>query len=129
MNNAKILIIDDDATLRRALHKRLTAAGYETAFATDGLTAMNTALKEEPDLVLLDLGLPAGDGFVVMERLQKNTKLACIPIIVISGREVRVNKERALAAGAIAFFQKPPDNGLLMETIEHALKESGALSH
>ncbi len=128
MNKPKILIIDDDNNMRVALHRRLKAAGYETAFATDGLTAMNAALKEKPDLVLLDLGLPAGDGFVVMERFQKNTKLSCVPVIVLSGREVRVNKDRALASGACAFFQKPPDNESLMAAIEQTLKESGALS-
>jgi DNA-binding response OmpR family regulator len=128
VNKPKILIIDDDSDIRRALHVRLKAAGYETAFATDGLTAMNAALKEAPDLVLLDIGLPAGDGFVVMERFRKNTRLSCIPIIVLTAREVRANKDRAMAAGATAFFQKPPDNASLMAAIEQALKESGALT-
>jgi DNA-binding response OmpR family regulator len=128
MNKLKILIIDDDNNMRVALNRRLKAAGYETAFAADGMNAMNVALKEEPDLVLLDLGLPAGDGFVVMERFQKNAKLACIPIIVLTGREVRMNRDRALASGACAFFQKPPDNESLMAAIDQTLKESGAWS-
>ncbi len=128
MNKPKILIIDDDDNMRRALNKRLKAIGYETLFATDGLSATTTAFKEVPDLVLLDLGLPAGDGFVVMERLRKNTKLSGIPIIVLTAREVRGNKERALAAGACAFFQKPPDPAILMAVIDRALRESGALA-
>lgn len=121
MSKAKILIIDDDNDLRRALHIRLRSHGYETVFASDGLSAMKTALKETPDLILLDLGLPAGDGFVVMERLQKNTKLSCIPVIVLTARECKGNQERAIAAGCTAFFQKPADNGELMEAIEKAL--------
>jgi DNA-binding response OmpR family regulator len=128
MNKPKILIIDDDDNMRRALNKRLKAIGYETLFATDGLSATTTAFKELPDLVLLDLGLPAGDGFVVMERFRKNTKLSGIPVIVLTAREVRGNKERALAAGACAFFQKPPDTAELMVVIERVLKESGALA-
>ena len=127
MNKPKILIIDDDNDMRRALHIRLRSHGYDTVFATDGLSAMKTALKEVPDLILLDLGLPAGDGFVVMERLQKNTRLSCIPVIVLTARECRGNQERALAAGCCAFFQKPADNGELMSAIEKALRESGAL--
>lgn len=127
MNKIKILIIDDDDNMRRALHIRFKAAGYDTAFAADGLTAMNAALKEEPDLVVLDLGLPAGDGFVVMERFRKNTKLSCVPVIVLTAREVRANEDRALAAGASAFFQKPADNELLLAAIGQALKESGAV--
>ena len=128
MNKPKILIIDDDNDMRRALHIRLRSHGYDTVFASDGLTAINTALKEIPDLVLLDLGLPAGDGFVVMDRLQKNTRLSCIPVIVLTARECRGNQEKALAAGCSAFFQKPADNGELMSAIEKALRESGALT-
>jgi len=127
MSKAKILIIDDDNDMRKALHIRLRSHGYETVFASDGLSAIKAALKEVPDLILLDLGLPAGDGFVVMERLQKNTRLSCIPVIVLTARDCRGNREKALAAGCCAFFQKPADNGELMGAIEKALKESGAL--
>jgi len=124
MSKAKVLIIDDDNDMRRALHIRLKAQGYDTTFATDGMSAIGVALKESPDLILLDLGLPAGDGFVVMERLQKNIKLSCIPIIVLTAREVRGNQDKATAAGCFAFFQKPADNEKLMETIERALRET-----
>lgn len=127
MSKAKILIIDDDNDMRKGLHIRLRSHGYDTVFATDGLSAIKTALKETPDLILLDLGLPAGDGFVVMERLQKNTKLSCIPVIVLTARDCRGNQEKAIAAGCCAFFQKPADNGELMSAIEKALKESGAM--
>jgi CheY-like chemotaxis protein len=127
MSNPKILIIDDDNDIRRALHIRLRSHGYDTVFAGDGLTAINTALKESPDLILLDLGLPAGDGFVVMERFQKNTRLSHIPVIVLTARECRGNQEKAVAAGCFAFFQKPADNGELMSAVEKALKQSGAL--
>jgi DNA-binding response OmpR family regulator len=125
MQKLKILVVDDDSDMRRALHIRLRAHGYDTVFATDGLLAMTTALKESPDLILLDLGLPAGDGFVVLERLQKNTKLSCIPVIVLTARESRANKEKALAAGACAYLQKPAENEELIAAIEKALKESG----
>jgi DNA-binding response OmpR family regulator len=122
MSKAKILIIDDDSNMRRALNVRLKAEGYETIFAADGFSATTTALKEVPDLVLLDLGLPAGDGFVVMERFQGNSKLCGIPIIVLTAREVQGNKDRAIASGAYAFFQKPPDNERLMSTIGRVLE-------
>jgi CheY-like chemotaxis protein len=127
MKQPKILIIDDDNDHRRALHIRLRSRGYGTVFAGDGLSAVNTALKETPDLILLDLGLPAGDGFVVMERFQKNTMLSHIPVIVLTARECRGNQGKALAAGCFAFFQKPADTGELMSAVERALTESGAL--
>jgi len=117
----KILIIEDDADLRRGLNVRLRASEYETAFASDAVTALGIAKKEEPDLILLDLGLPGGGGFVVLERMQYIASLACIPVIVVSASDPKTNEQRALDAGAVAFFQKPVDNEQLMKAIQRAL--------
>jgi two-component system KDP operon response regulator KdpE len=117
----KILIIEDDADLRRALNVRLRASDYETAFASDAIMALSIAKKEVPDLILLDLGLPGGDGFLVLERMKNITSLACTPVIVVSARDPQTNEKRALAAGAEAFFQKPVDNDQLMTAIRRAL--------
>jgi DNA-binding response OmpR family regulator len=94
----------------------LRANGYDTFFAADSITAISEARKHMPDLIILDLGLPAGDGFIVMERLRGpvNMDLAQIPVIVVSGRDLRGNKERALKAGAKAFLQKPWDDDELL---------------
>lgn len=80
--------------------------------------------KHEPDLILLDLGLPAGDGFVVMERLKSVPALAIIPIVVVSGRAGAANRERALKAGAKAFLEKLVDNAELLAVIRQALGET-----
>lgn len=121
--NKRILIIEDDPDVRLGYHIRLKANNYDTFFAADGLTSMTEARKHQPDLIILDLGLPAGDGFVVMERLKVNTQLAAIPIIVVSGRDPHANRERALTAGAIAFLQKPVDNDELLAIVRQALGE------
>src|ERR1700690_780022 len=110
MSNKKILIADDDPDVRQAMHVRLKVNGYETFFAADAVTSIVEALKHNPDLIILDLGMPAGDGFLVMERLQNIPSLAVIPIIVVSSRDARANRERAVKAGAKAFLQKPVDN-------------------
>ncbi len=125
MGRAKILIVEDDEDFRRSLSLRLRAQNYEIAFAGDAFAAITAASKEQPSLILLDLGLPAGDGFVVMERLQKSPSLSCIPVIVITCREPWKNRERALKAGACAFFQKPPDNYELMDAIRNVLASQG----
>jgi DNA-binding response OmpR family regulator len=86
------------------------------------------ARKEVPDLIILDVGLPAGDGFLVLERMRGLADLAAIPVIVLSARDPAGNKQRAIDAGAVAFFQKPPDNHEFLGAIRQALGETTALS-
>lgn len=124
MNGNKILIIEDDQDMRRGLNVRLRASEYKTAFASDAVMALSVAKKEKPDLILLDLGLPGGDGFLVLERMKNVGLLASTPVIVISARDPKTNEKRALDAGAEAFFQKPVDNDQLMKAIWRALGEN-----
>jgi DNA-binding response OmpR family regulator len=126
MDKAKILIVDDDPDLRRGLNLRLRANQYDTAYAADGFSAIAMAQKEQPDLIILDLGLPAGDGFVVLERLQQNATLSSIPVIVLTARDPQGTREQTLRAGATAFFQKPVDNGRLLSAIRTTLGMSNA---
>jgi DNA-binding response OmpR family regulator len=115
----KILVIEDDAVARRILDVRLRQSGFEIAFAFDAVTAVAMARSESPHLILLDLGLPGGDGFVVMERLSRIQTLAHIPVIVLTSRETA--REQAMAAGADAFIEKTADLDELVETIRKLL--------
>jgi len=124
MANSKIMIVDDDPDLRQALRLRLRANKYETVNAVDGYSAIALAYKEHPDLIILDLGLPAGDGFVVLDRLQKDDKLSTIPVIVLTARDPQSSERRALHSGASAFFQKPADNAELLEVIRATLSQN-----
>ena len=121
MSGNKILVIEDDHDIRRGLNVRLRASDYETVFASDAVMALSIAKKEAPDLILLDLGLPGGDGFVVLERMRNIASLAFTPVIVVSARDPKTNEKRALDAGAEAFLQKPVDNDKLMKAIQRAL--------
>jgi two-component system KDP operon response regulator KdpE len=121
MSKPKILVVDDDPDLVRAMRLRLRANNYEVTTASDGYTAIASAQKERPALIILDLGLPVGDGFVVLDRLQNNDSLSSVPVIVLSARDPQSNEERALKAGAAAFFQKPADNDELMNAIRLSL--------
>lgn len=123
MSKPKILVVDDDPDLVRALRLRLRANDYQIATASDGYTAIASAQKEKPDLIILDLGLPAGDGFVVLERLQNSDTLAGVPVIVLSARDPQSNEEKALKAGASAYFQKPADNDELLNSIRVSLPQ------
>ena len=126
MNRAKIMIVDDDPELRTALKVRLRANQYDTVSACDGYSAIALAQKEHPNLILLDLGLPAGDGYVVLKRLQDSDNLSHIPVIVLTARDPQANEDRSLEAGAAAFFQKPADNHELLEVIQATLRNASA---
>jgi len=108
MERAKILIVDDDPDLRRALKIRLRANHYDTVQASDGYSAIAVAQKEQPDLIILDLGLPAGDGFAVLKRLQDSDPLSNIPVIVLTALDPLYNGLKCVLAGATAFFRSRP---------------------
>jgi DNA-binding response OmpR family regulator len=121
MADKKILIVEDDPDVRQGLSLRLRANGYDIFTAADVVTSVIEARKHQPDLIILDLGLPAGDGFLVIDRLKAVEALAAIPIIVVSARTGAPNQERALKAGVKAFLQKPVDNAELLAVIRQTL--------
>jgi two-component system KDP operon response regulator KdpE len=84
MTNNKILIVDDDPDICLGMEVRLQANHDDTFFATDAVSTLRQAHKHESDLIILDVGLPNGDGFVVLEKLKVWPSLAMIPIIVVS---------------------------------------------
>lgn len=124
MTTNKILIIEDDQDVVRAMAVRLKAHGYDLVVARDAISAISTARKEKPDLIILDLGLPGGDGFVVMERLRALVDFVLVPVIVVSARDPKTNESRALKAGACNFFQKPFDSAELLTAILNVLMKS-----
>ena len=122
VQRAKIMVVDDDHDLRQALSLRLRANHYDTVNVCDGYSAIAMAQKEKPHLIILDLGLPAGDGFTVLRNLRRYPALAVIPVIVLTARDPEANEKRTLDSGAIAFFQKPADNEELLGVIRASLQ-------
>ncbi|WP_407344129.1 response regulator [Pengzhenrongella phosphoraccumulans] len=119
---AKILIVEDDDDLRRGMMLRLRAFGYEVAAAQDGVTAVSVALAENPDLVLLDIGLPGGDGLTVLERYASLPELSALPVIVLTGRDPRATEPEVRRFDVAAFLRKPVENDVLASTIALALR-------
>ena len=118
-----ILLIEDEAAMRRFLRASLTGNGYqlvEAGTASDGLAQ---AAARNPDLILLDLGLPDLDGLTVTERLREWAKT---PIIVLSAREQEDDKVRALDAGADDYLTKPFGVSELLARIRVALRHAAA---
>ena len=116
----KILIVEDDQSIAKALASRLKNAGYEVNIAPDALTGLEVALKTLPDLVILDISLPAGNGFTVAERIQSLIPTAT-PLIFLTASNQPGLRDKAKELGAEAFFHKPYDADDLLGAIQLAL--------
>jgi len=127
MAEKKILLVDDDKDVLHVLNLRLKSQGYLVAVASDAITAVSAARKEKPDLIVLDIGLPGGDGFIVMKRLQSLYEFVLTPIIVVSARDAAATKDSALKAGAVAYFQKPIKTKDFLAAIQRALGQTSVL--
>lgn len=121
MSAKTILIVEDDKDLMLAMSVRLIAQGYTTLSAPDAASAIQMAAMRKPDLILMDLGLPDSNGFVVMEVVSQLKSAANLPIIVVSARPADVYRDAAILAGARDYFQKPFDNDALMAAIQREL--------
>ena len=121
MESKKILIIDDDRVSLLSISAKLRASGFRTAAAADAIMATTIAKQENPDLIILDINLPGGDGITVMKHMSSINTLSLTPIIIITGTESESLKKRALESGAVAFFQKPLNLNDLMETVQKIL--------
>jgi len=118
----RVLVIEDDADQSRALTQRLRFEGYDSAAAADVPGAVRMARIHQPDLIILDLGLPGGDGYLVVDRLKAMPELAAIPILVLSARDAAQEKMKALEAGAFAYFQKPIANVALRRALTFGMR-------
>jgi two-component system, chemotaxis family, chemotaxis protein CheY len=116
----KVLLVDDDNTVLLNTGVRLKGMGYIVYTAKDAVSAISAVRKNEPDVVVLDISLPAGDGFLVAERLQSLVGSAATPIIFITASENPELRERAKKLGAVGFLKKPFDATSLADAIEMA---------
>lgn len=128
MHSKTILIVDDDPNLVLGLSVWLRANGYRVVSAADAASAISMTLNEKPDLLILDLGLPAEDGFTVLERLKELTSAGALPTIMLSARNPDGNDDKALQAGAVAYFQKPPNSREFLRAVRQTLGERFSLS-
>ena len=102
----KILFVEDEQALQRAMGDMLEQAGYKMLKALDGETGLAMAKKEVPDLILLDLILPKKNGFEFLEELKKDASAKNIPVIVLTNLEGSAEVERALSLGATTYLVK-----------------------
>lgn len=123
----RILIIEDDEKIAKALELRIRNAGYQTAVASDGYAGVSAVPKTNPDLVLLDINMPAGNGFTVAERIRSISPKP-MPIVFITASKKPEFFDRALALGASGYIEKPYNSAQVLALLENVLKHQPNVS-
>ena len=127
MSHEQILIVEDDADVCLGYKVLLEAHGYRPVFAIDLTAALSQASKHQPDLIILDLGLPGPDGYAVLDSFDMYVFM--VPVVVISARGITENKVRALGSGAMAYLQKPWNDADLLTLIRQLLDQPDLWPH
>lgn len=126
-NAKKILIVDDNRLILKALSLTLGKKGYEVLLAESGADAIGSLRHDHPDLILLDLDFPPDaaniggaltDGFLILDWARRMCDAEGVPVIIISSTDPEKYKARAESFGILTFFKKPLDNNQLLEAIE-----------
>lgn len=124
MTAARILYIEDNPENRLLVSRVLEADGYEVVEAVDGPSGLKAAQESEPDLILLDIGLPKVDGYNLAERFREMPELDQVPILAVTANVMKGDRERTLAAGCDGYIPKPVDIDRLPMQIRQALQEA-----
>lgn len=115
-----ILIVEDDRRIALALGIRLEAHGFRVVSVPDAVNAMTEAMRETPDVVVMDINLPGGNGLMIAERLMENASTTDVPVIFITASRQPKLRERAAELSAVAFLEKPFSAGDLLDAIDLA---------
>jgi two-component system KDP operon response regulator KdpE len=124
INDISVLVIEDDKSIQNFIRITLKSKGYNSVFADDGLTGISYFYANNPDIILLDLGLPDIDGMEVLAQIRKESD---IPIIVVSARGMEQEKVAALDEGADDYLTKPFHAGELLARIRVALRHKSGM--
>ncbi|WP_149195173.1 response regulator [Luteimonas suaedae] len=122
----KILLVEDNEMNRDMLSRRLARRGHTVVMATDGQMAVAATLSEQPDLVLMDMGLPVMDGWEAARRIKGDARTSSIPVIALTAHAMAEDRERALAAGCDDFDTKPVDLERLGRKIDALVKDQAS---
>jgi len=118
----KILVIDDEPFLVKALKIRLEMVGYEVITAYDGLEGLNKVEEEKPDLIILDVMLPQKNGYQVCQQLKSDELYKHIPIVMLTAKGQKSDKEWGEKTGANVYITKPFEDAELLAKIKKLLE-------
>ena len=120
----KILLIEDERLHRITAAKILSESGYRVITAEDSCQGFEFALEYKPSVIILDLGLPAGGGLMVLKRMKNSVYTRDIPVIVLTAMQNQKYKSEVLDVGVEAFLEKPCPENILLPTIQEILKKT-----
>ncbi len=121
--DTNILIIEDNFAFRKIMKMRLESAGYKTQIAEDGLTGLNMARKNIPDLIVSDLMLPNMDGHHICRMLKFDSRYQHVPFIILTSRDLEEDAEIARQCRADAFIVKTTKAQIILDVIEKLLEK------
>lgn len=119
----KILVAEDNATNRELFRELLEARGYTVVEACDGPEALRMIEQAQPDLLLLDIGMPVLDGFAVVRAIRENPLVAALPVLAVTAYAMQGDRERILSSGFDGYLPKPINARSLAEELERLLSE------
>ncbi|MGE0715004.1 MAG: response regulator [Alphaproteobacteria bacterium] len=123
---AKILIVEDNEMNRDVLVRRLTRRGFQVVVAVDGYEGIAAAEREQPDLILMDVGLPGIDGLEATRRIKGAQATRAIPVIALTAHAMSDDRDKAISAGCDDYDTKPVDLTRLLGKVDALLGRAGA---
>ncbi len=120
----KVLIAEDNAVNRELLRELLELRGHTVLEACDGQEALRIIDQTQPELLLLDIGMPVMDGFAVIERIRENPRLAKLPVVAVTAYAMRGDRERILNSGFDGYLSKPVNSSSLAAELDRVLSKS-----
>jgi CheY-like chemotaxis protein len=119
MSKGRILVVEDNMDTYELVHFILEKNGFETFLAVNGRDGVNAALKQKPDLIIMDMSMPEMDGWTATGLIKKNEMTSAIPLIALTAHALPGDRQRAMDAGCDEYITKPMDLDELVEAIQY----------
>jgi DNA-binding response OmpR family regulator len=122
----RVLLAEDEPSIVESLTFLLEAAGFEIAVETNGRQALDSALTTAPDVLVLDVMLPELDGYEILRQIRSDQRAKALPVLMLTAKGQREDRETALACGADLFITKPFSNAAIVEAVEQLANKPAA---
>ncbi len=121
-----VLVAEDEPGIIESLHFLLSRAGYAVEIETEGAEALTAALERTPDVLVLDVMLPGMDGYEILRRLRSDSRTSGLPVIMLTAKSQREDREAALSSGADVFITKPFANADIIAAVKKLAPNNAA---